>query len=266
MADEYKEELDLDTILRRLAELPRDQPPIESVVPPQTFQTQPYDPSSESVPNHSWIGNDSLNALDPRLNNRIVPQEHRNPTPQSAPVVSDLIDSTRIIEWRQGLRRVSTIAQHNSNFKRAVQRLIKKQEDHVQDWAKRRQELIREQILKRQQEQKLRATLSTSPILSNSAPLRTPETDREELNRFDRKVYQCCRDLMKSQSSELKRLGVPFFGVRDDLIIDGTGDPSDTSDSVAGQPSNASGKITKGQLLDLQRQMLRHLEDMYKED
>ena len=88
-----------------------------------------------------------------------------------------------------------------------------------------------------------------------------------ELKEYDKKVHKATREMVDVMSLELKRLGVPFFGVKPDLILPlGTGKPAvrnKPSTQVANVP--APQKITEGELLDLQRRMLEYLEDMYKE-
>jgi hypothetical protein len=62
--------------------------------------------------------------------------------------------------------------------------------------------------------------------------------------------------MVDSQSSALKVLGVPFFGVRPHLLAS----DDETSPTAAdGTPT----KITQTQILELQRKMLTHLLDLY---
>lgn len=61
---------------------------------------------------------------------------------------------------------------------------------------------------------------------------------------------------MEIQSSSLKVLGVPFFGVRPHLLASEDEEITTTAD---GTPV----KITQGQVLELQRRMLTHLLDLY---
>jgi hypothetical protein len=63
-----------------------------------------------------------------------------------------------------------------------------------------------------------------------------------------------------TQSAKLKSLGVPFFGVRPDLVLP---DDDESADDVGSPPSDGSGKISKKQLLALQRRMLDYLTDLY---
>lgn len=60
------------------------------------------------------------------------------------------------------------------------------------------------------------------------------------------------------QTLELKRLGVPFFGLRPDLLL-----ADNEVDDGDGSTANGQPKINRKQLLQLQRKMLTHLEEMY---
>lgn len=65
------------------------------------------------------------------------------------------------------------------------------------------------------------------------------------------------------QSAELKRLGVPFFGVRPNLMLpdDDKSPPSEETDPASDKPAKVG--VTKKQLLELQRKMLNHLMELY---
>jgi hypothetical protein len=88
----------------------------------------------------------------------------------------------------------------------------------------------------------------------------TPEREKDELDQYDAKVYRACKAMVESQTSSLKVLGVPFFGVKSYLVIGSSYDPMEVTDL---QSTPASGKMTKEQLLELQRKMLNHLVELY---
>jgi hypothetical protein len=88
----------------------------------------------------------------------------------------------------------------------------------------------------------------------------TPEREKDELDQYDAKVYRACKAMVESQTLSLKVLGVPFFGVKPYLVIGSSYDPMEVTDS---QSTPASGKMTKEQLLELQRKMLNHLMELY---
>lgn len=66
--------------------------------------------------------------------------------------------------------------------------------------------------------------------------------------------------MVESQSSSLKVLGVPFFGVKPHLVTGSSYDPAQVTDI---QAAPTGGKITKEQLLELQKKMLNHLMELY---
>lgn len=62
--------------------------------------------------------------------------------------------------------------------------------------------------------------------------------------------------MVESQTSSLKVLGVPFFGVRPHLLAS---EDEDITMGADGSPM----KVTQTQILELQRKMLTHLLDLY---
>lgn len=86
--------------------------------------------------------------------------------------------------------------------------------------------------------------------------VQTPEREQEELNQYDAKVYRASKAMVESQTSSLKVLGVPFFGVRPHLLAS---DDEEVTNGNEGGPA----KVTQTQVLELQRKMLTHLLDLY---
>lgn len=105
-----------------------------------------------------------------------------------------------------------------------------------------------------------RKSVGAIPVTQARAP--TAHENEAELQAYDVKVYRAMKEMNNAQTIELKRLGIPFFGVPLELIKE-----SDDDMSIAPQrPGFAAGpKITETELLDLQRRMIEYLEDMYKE-
>ncbi|KAH7380728.1 hypothetical protein BKA66DRAFT_465274 [Pyrenochaeta sp. MPI-SDFR-AT-0127] len=262
MAENIEQNLDLEKILATLANLPRSENEAYqgqqlSYDPNQSHQgyqgrTQPY-PTEHDVPYKQ--------STDPRLVGRPAPT-HRQPPPRPQDRASTpLIDPSTITEWKQGLRCVSKIAAQNPEFAPAVRKLMKDQEQNVRSWETGRSRLFDEHKLKRENEQTHRAALSLPGLLDGAALLRTPEREKEELDQYDAKVYRACKAMVESQTSSLKVLGVPFFGVKPFLIVYSVEEPVEATESSSVQAS--SGKITKEQLLELQRKMLNHLMELY---
>jgi len=69
--------------------------------------------------------------------------------------------------------------------------------------------------------------------------------------------------MQENMSAELKTLGVPFFGTNADRIIPDDDDGS--ADTHAGETLKWSPRITRQELITLQRRIVSYLEDMYKD-
>ncbi|KAF2731801.1 hypothetical protein EJ04DRAFT_471375 [Polyplosphaeria fusca] len=248
-------ELDLEKILRTLASLP-SVPPV-----PQQDQTEAGRPSPDVNQSHSSTPTATSHIQappqDPRLTNRLVPSQ-RPVTSRPHSGAGPVIDSSAITEWKHGLRCVSKAAAQNSDFILTIQKLIKDQIHNVHNWERGRQSIIRDQTAKRESEKVARAAISLPGLLDNAPLLRTPAREEEELRQFDEKVYRAQEQMIISQTAELRRLGVPFFGTRPDLVL--------VSDAEAMKESEGkAGKITKKRLSILQKKMLQHLLDLYGE-
>ncbi|KAF2993387.1 hypothetical protein E8E13_000588 [Curvularia kusanoi] len=254
--------MDLEAILRTLASL---QPPPEPSAQQHHHQHLPqdsYPPALEQQQfQHQQPQVQQQSTPDPRLANRPIPI----PKPQirsSTTTPTPLIDPATITDWKQGLRCVSKIAAQNPQFAVSVRKLIKDQEGNVGAWEAGRKRLVEEHVAKREREAVGRAALSLPGLLKDTPILRTPERETEELEQYDAKAYRASKAMVEVQSSELKVLGVPFFGVRPHLLASDD-EVVGTDEEEAGSKDGEPKKITKGQVLELQRRMLRYLCDLY---
>jgi hypothetical protein len=259
MANDGIQNLDLAQILQTLANLPK------AHNAPAQIQQQPYDPTQVQAPAESH----SQTYFPTQTG---IPYGHqqsgalgligRTPTPISQQQIpqnrasTPMIDPATITEWKHGLRCVNKLAAQNPNFAGAIQKLMKDQERNVKDWESGRQRLIEDQEVKRENERTHRAALSLPGLLENTEPLRTPAREKDELNQYNQKVYRACRLMAESHSTQLKGLGVPFFGVRPELILPEGVEPVEEDPGM-------SQKITRTQMLELQRRMLSLLTDLY---
>ena len=77
------------------------------------------------------------------------------------------------------------------------------------------------------------------------------QTEKAELERFDKKVYIACREMVAATTAELERLGVPFFRMQKDLVV--------------GKGKKEEGKIDEEELQRLRMKMAGLLEDLCKD-
>jgi hypothetical protein len=73
-------------------------------------------------------------------------------------------------------------------------------------------------------------------------------------------VYKASQQMSEYYAAEMKKLGVPFFGVSPSLII-----ANDLQQTYATRDPLSKAMITQEELLVLQRKMVQYLEDMYKD-
>lgn len=252
--------MNLEEILATLASLPKPdsqqfQGHEQVADGNQSYQATHEDPRPEqpqaAVPYHT--------PSDPRLSGRPNPQQFGSSSRPQERSSTPLLDPSTITDWKQGLRYVSKRAAQYSPFAPTIQKLMKDQEQNVKSWEAGRTRLLEDHKLKRENEQTHRAALSLPGILGDAPMLRTPEREKEELDQYDAKVYRASKAMVESQTSSLKEVGVPFFGIKPHLVVQ-TKQPLEAGQDMTSQ---SEGKVTKEELLDLQRRMLNHLADLY---
>ncbi|KAK8252874.1 hypothetical protein HDK77DRAFT_164136 [Phyllosticta capitalensis] len=185
-------------------------------------------PQGSQASAYSFHG--TRNIPEPHVSRSTTPQQISTPKPQAASAGKPpMIDPATILDWAQGLRCITKIAAQNPGIKGAVQKMIADQhENELMWWGGRR----------------ARTSQQVSP---------------EELQAYDAKIHRAMREMFTAMSGHLKSLGVPFFGVKSDLIV------KDEDSEKEKQALMAKKKITESELLKLQRKMLEYLEAMYKD-
>ncbi|KAI9660880.1 MAG: hypothetical protein M1821_009207 [Bathelium mastoideum] len=212
-----------------------------------------YDPSQPTVPS--------------------ISAENKEPTqPRDSPH-PPAIDATTIVSWSAGLRCVSKAAAQNSWFGESIQKLIRDQRRHEQQWYMQRQDL-KQQLASRgkgaKQAQDVLKSLGSATKIDT--PVVTPEELEAELKTFDAKIYKAQCDMANVMSAELKALGVPFFKTKVSLVVKSSREVSDGANFHGSKITPMSselhlepGQIEEAELIKLQQRMLEYLEDMYKE-
>ena len=95
----------------------------------------------------------------------------------------------------------------------------------------------------------------------------TSKEDQAELANYDAKVYRASAQMADALFAELRGLRIPFFVLKQSLIQDSSTSATGDSSSLKSEDRVESGpsKLTKSELVDLQRRMLELLEDLCKE-
>ncbi|KAK6437282.1 hypothetical protein LTR95_006527 [Oleoguttula sp. CCFEE 5521] len=206
----------------------------------------------------------SLQPHDPRLRGR--PQS-RSATPTEPPI--SVIDPATITVWQDGLRCVTKIAAQNKGFELSIKKMMQDQRAHEMRWYSERQ------ALKSAQSSRASSTSQAMSILHSlngnaeiesghdHADLDAEASKAEELMTFDRKIHAAQQTMEAAMTSELKGLGVPFFGTNGDLVITAT--DQETQHQLSASRPKWSTPVTEHELLLLRRKMVVHLEDLYRD-
>lgn len=144
--------------------------------------------------------------------------------------------------------------------------MIKDQRAHEMRWYTERQNLKQAQANRSQSAAKAQSilkSLNTSFYGAPQGPEQMEVNKETELAEFDQKIYSAQKAMETAMTAELKSLGVPFFGTKENLVV-----PDDYDMSEQQTPKDHpkySTVITESQLLDLKRKMVKHLEDLYRD-
>ncbi|KAF2431265.1 hypothetical protein EJ08DRAFT_660140 [Tothia fuscella] len=193
-------------------------------------------------------------SLDPRLD----PQRHQTATPPNQTSKTPAIDPASILEWPQALRCVNKLSAQNPSTETAIKRMIFDQENNVKQWWKDREALLVRQAGRVDSVKELNETIKAIGGTPASPP--TPEEDQAERDTFDKKVYKASLQMHNHHAVELKKLGVPFFGVNPNFII-----ATELQQTIAARDPLSKAMITQEELSNLQRKMVQYLEDLYKD-
>jgi len=262
---------DLASVLRTLAALApaNSQQPAQNIAsavqPSLELSYDPTLPLQASLHHPASIEQNIIQATSTVAEHQAVPQHRPSiqdpPRSNSAP---PLIDPATITEWSHGLRCVSKIAAQNPSFKIAIRKLMADQEHQEKAWWAEREALLKAHADRLSNDENLKSILSSLGTSHDAAPV-SAEQAEIELAQFDKKIYRAARMMVENMSSELKRLGVPFFGVKQELIVAAGAEEPVGAEKAPSPPVGGAGpKITEEELLSLQRRMVEYLEDMYK--
>lgn len=144
---------------------------------------------------------------------------------------------------------------------------MKDQRAHEMRWYAERQSLKQMQANRSASAAKAQSilkSLNSSFQQSASEDGSSADIDQaKELADHDMKIYTAQVVMEEAMTTELKGLGVPFFGTNHNLVL-----PDGHSISQAeSTESHAkwSQPVTESQLRELQRKMVNHLEDLYRD-
>ncbi|CAI7579447.1 unnamed protein product [Penicillium pancosmium] len=226
---------DLDSVLKTLSGLASQQQSSQSTSTPssrsETPQQRPQRPKEVQAP----------------------PRPPSNPPKPS----TSTTDASAITTWPAALRHVMRIVGQNEETQLRIRGLIHSQHSHERQWWKSREALVLRQQSRGEKKKELDAVLRSIGAPVDQKEISTAQDDKAELDTYDAKVYKVSAKMATALMSELRGLDIPFFALKQSLVVE-----SDRPSEVDGL---GSGKVTKAELVELQRRMLGLLEDLCKE-
>ena len=138
------------------------------------------------------------------------------------------------------------------------------QKRHELQWYRDRQALKHSQASRATASARAQSILSSlgTRASNGASSAQTQDEKQDELAEFDRKIYTAQVSMENAMTSELKGLGVPFFGTRSELIAP---DSNHADHSAPDSIATTLSVIAESELLALRRRMVQHLEDLYRD-
>ncbi|KAJ5677341.1 uncharacterized protein N7477_002974 [Penicillium maclennaniae] len=193
------------------------------------------------------------------------PSERPYSNPPRSSTGTPTTDPATITTWPAALRYVMRAVGQNEETQLRIRGLIRSQHNHEQQWWKARETLIEKQQARGEKKKELDAVLRSIGAPVDSKEISSKEEDKEELAKYDAKVYRASVQMTEAMTAELRGLKIPFFVIQQSLIREPTGPNSTNDSSSQGKRPEGSATVTKAELASLQRRMLELLQDLCKE-
>jgi len=219
--------------------------PYSSPIPGLGFL--PPEPERKAVPQSGPVPG----VLTPSKNARLAPQQDQLRSTSTTPTVPD---ASAITTWAAAMKHVTKHIANNPRIADKIKRMIAEQQNHEQQWWAQRQAIVERHQGRSENQMKVAEMLKTLGGLAIPVAASDPKADEAELAAHDKKVYKALTDMVAHFDVQLRAMGIPFYAIKHELVI------LEIGKEKAGA---MSGRIDKGELRELQKRMLQHLEDLF---
>ncbi|KAL2855058.1 hypothetical protein BJX68DRAFT_231379 [Aspergillus pseudodeflectus] len=234
---------------------------------------EPPDAVTPSLPKHSHPPSSSSSAHHSRLNSTAAPAPAPAPIPisssrpqrqqQAQPKDSP---AATITTWPAALKQVMRTVAANEHIQQRIRFLIQRQHDHERQWWKGREALLQKQKSRAEKKRELDEVLRSVGAPVDEKNISTAEEDAAEIKYYDGKVYKASKDMANAMTLELKTLHVPFFCIKQSLVVGVIADlKGDLGQGHASITGDSQGRISVDELSALQQRMMELLQDLCKE-
>lgn len=172
----------------------------------------------------------------------------------TTPVVPD---ASSITAWPAALKHITKHTISDELTVSKIRHLISEQHKHEQQWWAGREAIMARHSGRADNQAKVADLLKSLGGLSVPVAPRDPAADQAELDAYDKKVYKGLTDMAADFDRQLRRLQIPFFAIKHELVI---------LEDGARRDGSLKGRIDKGELRELQKRMIETLEDLVGDD
>ena len=185
-----------------------------------------------------------------------------NATRSNIPSTSSLIGSptpnvpsaSTITTWPAALKHVTKYLANDEKVSSRIRHLISEQQKHEQQWWEGREALLALHNSRSGTSAQVSALLRSLGGKDTLSAPRDPKANQAELDAYDAKVYKSLLSMNADFDRQLRAMSIPFFAIKHELVILEAG--RERSDVTRG-------RLDKGELRELQKRMLQHLEDLF---
>lgn len=192
---------------------------------------------------------------------KLDPPKSVTPQPKSGamtpvPAAKMVPDASGITTWPAALKHVSKHLGQNEVVATKFRHLVTEQHKHETQWWASREAIIKKHRSRGDSQQQAADLLKAIGGIPTTLRPINERSEKTELEVYDRKVYGELMKMTAEYDKQLRAMGIPFYAIKHDLVILEQGPEKATT----------KGRIDRGELRELQRRMLQHLEDLFVED
>jgi len=166
-------------------------------------------------------------------------------------------DGSSITTWPAAIKHVTKHLSTDEKVMFRIKHLMNEQHKHEEQWWSQRQAIVTKHAGRSGNQTKVADILKELGGLAAPMAEVDEAADKNELAAFDKKVYKSLVQMAADFDGQLRKMGVPFYVIKHDLVI------RDGGKSEGGANMR---KLTGNELKGLQKRMLQHLEDLLSDD
>lgn len=171
--------------------------------------------------------------------------------------VTQIPDASIITTWPAAIKHVTKYLSTNEKVMSRIKHLINEQHKHEEQWWAQRQAIVTKHAGRAGNQSKVADILKELGGLAAPVVQVDDAADKNELEAFDKKVYRSLVQMAADFDGQLRKLGVPFYAIKHDLVV---------RDGGKTEKGASTRKIDKTGLGELQKRMLQYLEDLVSDE